>query len=114
MITTEYLFQLVPLIMVVFYLNVVLKLMTSENVLLNDFLLNDKKEKLTKKKNMNDKLILSDKLIKTNECIICFEKLKKTNKFILRCGHQYCGDCFIIYLKSNGTTCPQCRTTIVL
>ena len=41
MITTEYLFQLVPLIMVVFYLNVVLKLMTSENVLLNDFLLND-------------------------------------------------------------------------
>ena len=50
MITTEYLFQLVPLIMVVFYLNVVLKLMTSENVLLNDFLLNDKKEKLTKKK----------------------------------------------------------------
>ena len=44
MITTEYLFQLVPLIMVVFYLNVVLKLMTSENVLLNDFLLNDKKE----------------------------------------------------------------------
>ena len=50
MITTEYLFQLIPLIMVVFYLNVVLKLMTSENVLLNDFLLNDKKEKLTKKK----------------------------------------------------------------
>ena len=43
MITTEYLFQLIPLIMVVFYLNVVLKLMTSENVLLNDFLLNDKK-----------------------------------------------------------------------
>jgi hypothetical protein len=98
MITTEYLFQLVPLIMVVFYLNVVLKLMTSENVLLNDFLLNDKKEKLTKKKNMNDTLFLSNKLIKTNECIICFEKLKKTNKIILRCGHQYCGDCFIIYL----------------
>ena len=50
MITTEYLFQLIPLIMVVFYLNVVLKLMTSENVLLNDFLLNEKKEKLSKKK----------------------------------------------------------------
>lgn len=114
MITTENLFKLVPLMMVIFYLNVVLKLMTSENVLLNDFLLNDKEEKLTKKKNMNDALILSEKLIKTKDCIICFEKLKKTNKMILRCGHQYCGDCFIIYLKSNGTTCPQCRRIIVL
>ena len=114
MLTTDNLFQLVPLIMVVFYLNVVLKLMTNENILLNDFLLNDKKEKLTKKKKMNEILIKNDKIIKTNECIICFEKLKRTNKMILRCGHQYCGDCFIIYINSNGTTCPQCRTTIVL
>jgi len=114
MIITDYLFQIVPLIMVVFYLNIVLKLMTSENILLNDFLMNDKKEKLIKKNVMKNNLILKEKLIKTNECIICFEKLKRTNKIILRCGHQYCGDCFIIYIKSNGTTCPQCRIQIVI
>ena len=100
--------------MVVFYLNVVLKLMISENILLNDFLMNDEKEKLSKKKEMNQNLILNNKIIKTNECIICYEKLKKTNKIILRCGHQYCGDCFIIYIKSNGTTCPSCRIFIVI
>lgn len=55
-------------------------------------------------------LILVDKPIDSNECLICMDTLGATNKTILRCGHQYCGDCIFTHFQSaGGTCCPACR-----
>ena len=55
-------------------------------------------------------LILVDKPIDSNECLICMDTLGSTNKTILRCGHQYCGDCIFTHFQSaGGTSCPACR-----
>ena len=59
-------------------------------------------------------LITSDKVIEAIECAICFENLGETNKIILRCGHQFCGDCiFRHYQCKNGSNCPSCRAKFV-
>ena len=57
-----------------------------------------------------DTMISCDKVIETTECPICMEDLKSTNKMILRCGHQFCGDCiFTHFQKQYGCKCPSCR-----
>ena len=48
--------------------------------------------------------------IETEDCYICMENLGNTNKMILRCGHQFCGDCILHHFQlENGTACPVCR-----
>lgn len=57
-----------------------------------------------------DAMISCDKAIETTECPICMEDLKSTNRMILRCGHQFCGDCiFTHFQKQYGCKCPSCR-----
>ena len=57
-----------------------------------------------------DALVSCDNVIETTECPICMEDLKSTNKMILRCGHQFCGDCiFTHFQKQYGCKCPSCR-----
>ena len=57
-----------------------------------------------------DALVSCDNIIETTECPICMEDLKSTNKMILRCGHQFCGDCiFTHFQKQYGCKCPSCR-----
>lgn len=55
---------------------------------------------------------LSDKIIETDSCPICFNTLAQTNKTITRCGHQFCGDCFIKHIKSYNS-CPSCRGLLI-
>jgi hypothetical protein len=39
------------------------------------------------------------------------EPFGNTNKTILRCGHQFCGDCIFQHFQGiHGTRCPSCRT----
>lgn len=55
-------------------------------------------------------LVLVEKAIETDACPICMDTLGETNKSILRCGHQFCGDCiFTHFQNSGGTSCPCCR-----
>ena len=55
-----------------------------------------------------------EKAVESTECSICFETLGETNKMILRCGHQFCGDCiFRHYSCPNGSSCPSCRSQFV-
>lgn len=53
--------------------------------------------------------------IEATECPVCMDELKPTNHMILRCGHQFCGDCiFKHFQKSGGTKCPMCRSEYAL
>jgi hypothetical protein len=55
-------------------------------------------------------LILRENAVETTECPICMDDLGNTNKVVLRCGHQFCGDCLFTHLqKSKGSDCPCCR-----
>ena len=57
-----------------------------------------------------DAMISCDKVIEATECPICMDDLKSTNRMILRCGHQFCGDCiFTHFQKQYGCKCPSCR-----
>jgi len=48
--------------------------------------------------------------IETTECPVCMDNLGNTNKVVLRCGHQFCGDCLFKHLQMpRGTNCPMCR-----
>ena len=61
------------------------------------------------------KLILKINVIETAECPVCFDELGKTNKAILRCGHQFCSDCIFTHLqKARGSDCPCCRAEYVI
>lgn len=42
------------------------------------------------------------------DCGICMEELKQTNKFVTRCGHQFCGCCMIRHMRTQDF-CPSCR-----
>ena len=56
------------------------------------------------------RLVLVEKAIETDACPVCMDTLGETNKTILRCGHQFCGDCiFTHFQNSGGTSCPCCR-----
>ena len=49
-----------------------------------------------------------------DECIICFEELKTSNKYCLEpCQHEFCKDC-VIKLKANKhkLRCPLCRSLV--
>tara|TARA_E500000331_G_C17232757_1_gene703400 strand:- start:579 stop:1730 length:1152 start_codon:yes stop_codon:yes gene_type:complete len=60
-------------------------------------------------------LIFKEKAIEATECPICMEELGGTNKVILRCGHQFCGDCLFTHLqKEKGSDCPCCRAEYVV
>jgi hypothetical protein len=51
-----------------------------------------------------------DAAVESTECPICLDSLRETNKMILRCGHQYCGDCLFKHFQGKGgTKCPLCR-----
>ena len=56
-------------------------------------------------------LVLVKNPVETTECPVCMENLGNTNKMILRCGHQFCGDCIFKHFQKskNGTNCPMCR-----
>lgn len=59
-------------------------------------------------------LVTKEKVIQSTDCAICFDNLGETNKMILRCGHQFCGDCiFRHYQCHNGGNCPSCRAQFV-
>ena len=56
-------------------------------------------------------LSLVEKVIDCDDCPICMETLGNTNKMVLRCGHQFCGDCILNHFqREGGTKCPACRT----
>ena len=46
------------------------------------------------------------------DCGICMEELLNTNKFITRCGHQFCGCCMIKHMRTQAF-CPTCRGILV-
>ena len=53
---------------------------------------------------------VKEKVIEASECPICMDELGETNKVILRCGHQLCGDCIFKHVQNaRGTQCPCCR-----
>ena len=55
-------------------------------------------------------LQLVTEAIETTECPVCMDELGNTNKVVLRCGHQFCGDCLFKHLQMpRGTNCPMCR-----
>ena len=55
-------------------------------------------------------LTLVTEAIETTECPVCMDDLGNTNKVVLRCGHQFCGDCLFKHLQMpRGTNCPMCR-----
>ena len=49
----------------------------------------------------------SDSLI---ECPICYTNIN--NISILSCGHTYCEDCILNWVKMDKNTCPNCRDEI--
>ena len=75
----------------------------------------------------NSLKILNEKNIETNTnyCLICFDEKNDENKdnFIsLKCGHTFCNDCFLEYLKekvkdiliSLTSKCPQDKCSIII
>ena len=56
-------------------------------------------------------LIQPKPAVETDSCPICFEGMDSNmNKMILRCGHQFCGDCIISHMQCiGGLKCPLCR-----
>tara|TARA_A100001015_G_scaffold289223_1_gene360879 strand:- start:5415 stop:5786 length:372 start_codon:yes stop_codon:yes gene_type:complete len=110
-------YNIFPIFFIVFYFTMILRLLNQDGVLLNKLIKENCNGNLFMKKEMNKKLVLKKNPIKTKECPICFEVLKRTNKIILRCGHQYCCDCILIYITQNNNdnqTCPVCRNLMML
>jgi len=64
---------------------------------------------MTEEERLNN-LPLVTEAIETTECPVCMDDLGNTNKVVLRCGHQFCGDCLFKHLQMpRGTNCPLCR-----
>jgi septal ring factor EnvC (AmiA/AmiB activator) len=64
----------------------------------------------SKKRHMSRFLVLQylDMFLRLNpdsECMICYEKLTKTNSYLLRCGHVLCKT----DIARTGKKCPLCR-----
>lgn len=47
-----------------------------------------------------------------NECAICMEFIKDTDKTILKCGHEFHASCMFTNLVASNNTCPLCRDEI--
>ena len=109
-------YNIVPILLILFYFNLILRLLNQDEILLNKLIKENCNGNIFMKKEMNKQLVLKKNPIKTKECPICFEVLKRTNKMILRCGHQYCCDCILIYIRQNNSneTCPVCRNLMML
>lgn len=45
---------------------------------------------------------------KDNNCNICFDDLKDTNKVITKCGHKFCVECYTRACRNNND-CAVCR-----
>lgn len=59
-------------------------------------------------------LVTKNKQIDATDCAICYNALGETNKIILRCGHQFCGDCIFRHHQChNGSSCPSCRAQFI-
>ena len=70
---------------------------------------------LMQQQRLIDNLVLREKPVQANECAICLEPFGNTNKIILRCGHQFCGDCIFQHFQGKGgTKCPQCRNEFAI
>ena len=74
--------------------------------------LQDRQQQLLREQQtIQEQLVLREQPIETNDCAICMEPFGYTNKTILRCGHQFCGDCIFQHFQGiHGTRCPSCRT----
>ena len=48
----------------------------------------------------------------SNECLICYEKIKNNNFCITECNHAYCLTCMIKAVL-NKTECPYCKYKLV-
>jgi hypothetical protein len=78
------------------------------------------RDEQARRANMNEterlnNLPLVQEAIETTECPVCMEHLGNTNKVVLRCGHQFCGDCLFKHLQMpRGTNCPLCRAEFTL
>lgn len=46
-----------------------------------------------------------------NECVICYDNKYKNGCVSLKCGHDYCVDCFVEHMRSSNT-CAYCRIAI--
>ena len=62
-----------------------------------------------------NQMVTREEAVEATECPICMDELKDTNKMILRCGHQFCGDCIFKHFQGQGgCKCPQCRSEYAL
>ena len=60
-------------------------------------------------------VVMRDEPVEATDCPICMEPLANTNKTILRCGHQFCGDCIFQHFQgARGTNCPHCRAVYAI
>jgi len=48
----------------------------------------------------------------SNECLICYEKIKNNNFCVTECNHAYCLTCMIRAVL-NKTECPYCKYKLV-
>lgn len=48
---------------------------------------------------------------RNNECIICYNEKDKNGCVSLKCGHDYCVDCFVEHMRSSNT-CAYCRAVV--
>jgi hypothetical protein len=72
-------------------------------------------QQLLEQQRQIDNLVLREQPVEAKECAICFEPFSNTNKMILRCGHQFCGDCIFHHFQGKGgTKCPQCRAEFAI
>ena len=70
---------------------------------------------LLEQQRLIDNLVLRDKPVQANDCAICLQPFGHTNKTILRCGHQFCGDCIFQHFQAKGgNKCPQCRNEFAI
>ena len=51
--------------------------------------------------------------MRTKQCIICTDKIKKKNLVALSCCHIYHTTCVINLVRKRTRKCPLCRTKII-
>ena len=74
-----------------------------------------RQEQMRREEEALNNLVSRDTVIEASECGICMDTLKETNRMILRCGHQFCGDCIFRHFQGRGgCSCPQCRSEYAL
>ena len=46
------------------------------------------------------------------ECVICMEYIKDSDKAVLKCGHQFHASCMFSNVVRENNTCPLCRAEV--